>query len=73
MSRTFIIIAVVLAIVAVLTLVVTGTIYAFKGRRAGCGDSGWSQQYREDCTGYGRCGQSGNCAGASRCGVSSDS
>ena len=47
MSRTFKTVAVVLAIVAVLTLVVSGTIYAFRGDRCGSGDSSCAQQHRD--------------------------
>ncbi len=46
MSRTLKTVAVVIAIVAVLTLVVGGTIYAFGGDRCGSGDSSCAQQHQ---------------------------
>ncbi len=70
MSRTLKTVAVVVAIVAVLTLVVSGTIYAFGGDHCGSGDSSCTQQRRADCIGSGRCAGPGDCTGASRCNTS---
>lgn len=67
MSRMLKIAAVVVAIVAVLILVVSGTVYAFGGDRCGSGDSGCSQQNKAGCFGSGRCSGPGDCTGAPRC------
>jgi hypothetical protein len=71
MSRTLKTVAVVIAIVAVLTLVVSGTIYAFGGDRCGSGDSSCAQQHRAGCIGSGRCTGPGDCTGAARCNAGS--
>jgi hypothetical protein len=61
MSRTLKIAAVVVAIVALLTLVLTGTVYAVRGGLCGSGDSCCAQQHRGGCIGSGGCDRSGNC------------
>jgi hypothetical protein len=71
MSRTLKTVAVVIAIVAVLTLVVSGTIYAFGGDRCGSGDSSCAQQHQAGCIGSGRCTGPGDCTGAARCNAGS--
>ena len=71
MARTLKIAAVVVAIVAVLTLVVTGTIYAFGGDHCGSGNSACAQQYRAGCMGSGRCTGPGDCTGGPRCNTGS--
>jgi hypothetical protein len=70
MGQTLKILAVVAAIVAVLTLAVGGTVYAFGAGHCGSGDSGCGQEDRVSCSGSGSgigCAQSGNCHGASHC------
>jgi hypothetical protein len=74
MSQILKILAVVAAIVAVLTLAVGGTIYAFGAGHCGSGDSGCGQEDRVSCDGSGSgCTQSGNCRGASHCNPDSSS
>ena len=64
------IVAVVVALVAVLTLAAGGTIYAFGAGHCGSRDSGCSQEQRASCDGSGTgCGESRNCGGASHCGA----
>ena len=71
MSRTLKTVAVVVAIVAVLTLVVSGTIYAFGGNYCGSGDSRCAQQRQAGCIDSGRCTGFGDCTGTSRCNTGS--
>ena len=71
MSRTLKTVAVVAAIVAVLTMVVSGTIYAFGGDRCGSGDSNCAQQRQVGCLGSGRCAGSGDCLVTPRCNAGS--
>jgi hypothetical protein len=71
MSRTLKTVAVVVAIVAVLTLVVSGTVYAFRGAYCGSGDSDCAQQHQAGCIGSGRCAGSGDCTGTPRCNTDS--
>jgi hypothetical protein len=70
MSRTLKTLAVVVALVAVLTLAVGGTMYAFGAGHCGSGDSGCSQEQRASCDGSGSgCGESRDCGGPSHCGA----
>ena len=70
MSRTIKILAVLVAVVAVLTLAAGGTIYAFGAGHCGSGDSGCGQEQRASCDGSGSgCGESRDCGGASHCNV----
>jgi len=68
MARTLKILAVVVAIVAVLTLAVGGTVYAFSQGHCGTSDSGCGQERQVGCDGSGnRCGEPHDCAGSCRC------
>ena len=68
MSRTLKTLALVIAIVAVLTLTVGGTVYAFSRGHCGTGDSGCGQESQVGCDGSGnRCGEPHDCAGSRLC------
>jgi len=68
MARTLKILAVVVAIVAVLTLAVGGTVYALEAGRCGSGDSVCGQGHRAGCHGSGnRCVEPHECAGSYHC------
>jgi hypothetical protein len=70
MSRTLKTLAVVVAVAAVLTMAVGGTMYAFGAGHCGSGDSGCSQEQRASCDGSGSgCGESRDCGGASHYGA----
>jgi hypothetical protein len=74
MSRTLKILAVVVAVVAVLTLALGGTMYAFGAGHCGSGDSGCVQEHRAGCDGSGsRCGDPHDCTGAPHCNADSRS
>jgi hypothetical protein len=67
MSRTLKTLVVVVAVVAVLTLAVAGTVYAFGGDRCGTGESVCGSQRQVGCGGSGGCGGTGGCTGSSLC------
>jgi len=67
MSRTLKTVAVVIAVVSLLTLVVSGTIYALGADRCPSGDSGCAQQHRAGCIGSSGCTGPGECSGVPRC------
>jgi hypothetical protein len=74
MSRMLKILAAVIAVVAVLTLAVSGTIYAFGAGHCGSGDSSCSQAHRATCDGSGsRCESPQCCDGESLCNTDSRS
>jgi hypothetical protein len=67
MSRTLKALVVMVAVVAVLTLAVAGTVYTFGGDRCGSGESVCGSQHQVGCGGSGICGGTNDCTGSSQC------